>query len=90
MWFFGIVEIDPELRLSLEEGWTPLYSKGDVFYNEEEVFPMDRNFQKIGTSKIPVSMTIMSFDALWKDAESRNDMFLDLLKKSIKKYTQQN
>ena len=90
MWFFGIVEIDPELRLSLEEGWTPLYSKGDVFYNEEEVFPMDRNFQKIGTSKIPVSMTIMSFDALWKDAESRNDMFLDLLKKSIKKYTQEN
>lgn len=90
MWFFGIVEIDPELRLSLEEEWTPLYSKGDVFYKEEEVFPMDRNFQKIGTSKIPVSMTIMSFDALWKDAESRNDMFLDLLKKSIKKYTQES
>ena len=90
MWFFGIVEIDPELRLSLEEEWTPLYSKGDVFYKEEEVFPTNRELKRIGTSKIPVSMTILSFDALWKDAESRNDMFLDILKKSIQKYSQEN
>ena len=90
MWFFGIVEIDPELRLSLEEEWTPLYSKGDVFYKEEEVFPTNRELKRIGTSKIPVSMTILSFDALWKDAESRNDMFLDILKKRIQKYSQEN
>lgn len=90
MWFFGVVEIDPEMRLSLEEEWIPLYSKGEVFYKEEALFPMNKNKERIGNSKIPVSMTILSFDALWADAESRNDMFLDILKKSIQKYSQEN
>ncbi|MBR6124117.1 ATP-binding protein [Candidatus Saccharibacteria bacterium] len=90
MWFFGVVEIDPEMRLSLEEEWIPLYSKGEVFYKEEALFPMNKNKERIGNSKIPVSMTILSFDALWADAESRNDMFLDILKKSIEKHTKEN
>ena len=90
MWFFGIVEICPEMRVSLEEEWTPLYSKGEVFYKEESLFPMDKNKEKIGNSKIPVPMTILSFDALWKDAESRNEMFLDILKKRNKKYMEAN
>lgn len=90
MWFFGVVEIDPEMHLSLEEEWTPLYSKGEVFYKEEALFPMNKNKERIGNSKIPVPMTILSFDALWADAECRNNNFLDILKKSIEKYTKEN
>ena len=90
MWFFGIVEIDAELRLLLEEKWIPLYSKGDVFYKEERLFPMNKNKEKIGTNTLPVKMMIMSFDALWKDAEARNNSFLDIFRKAIQDYTKQN
>ena len=90
MWFFGIVDIDPELRLSLEEEWIPLYSKGDVFYKEDELFPANRKMEKLKSTKVPVSMTVMSFDAMWKDAEARNNNFLDLFKKSIEEYMKEN
>lgn len=90
MWFFGIVEIDTELRDYLEEKWIQLYSKGDVFYKEENLFPVNKNKERIGTNKFPVAMTIMSFDALWKDAEARNNSFLDIFRKAIQDYTKQN
>ena len=89
MWFFGIVDIDPEFRLSLREEWKTLYSKGDVFYKDYELFPMNKKMEEIGNTKVPVSMTVMSFDAMWKDAEARNNNFLDLFKKSIEEYNKE-
>ncbi len=87
LWFFGIVEFDDELRLEMREDWNPLYSNGEAFYINRELFPMDKNKKEFG-EKQPVFMTLMSFDALFKDAKKRNDIFLKILKESIKQHTE--
>lgn len=86
MWFFGIVEFDTELKIKMHEDWTPLFSSGEVYYRERLLFPIDANKNQIGDKKYPVSITLMSFDALWKDAATRNGVFLTILKKSIQQY----
>jgi len=86
MWFFGIVEFDAELKIKMQEDWTPLYSSGEVYYKERSLLPIDVNKNQIGDKKYPVSITLMSFDALWKDAATRNATFLTILKESIQQY----
>lgn len=86
MWFFGIVEFDAELKIKMQEDWTPLYSSGEVYYKERSLLPIDVNKNQIGNKKYPVSITLMSFDALWKDAATRNALFLTILKESIQQY----
>lgn len=87
MWFFGIVEFDNELKVEMAEDWTPLYSSGEAFYKTKKINPVDKNLNIIGEGK-PVSITLMSFDALWQDAKSRNETFLKILKESIRKYSE--
>ena len=84
LWFFGIVDFDKELLLEVDEdGWLPIYSKDKVFYKEISVQPIDKNSDPIGNKKIPVPVTLMSFNALWNDAKARNQTFLEILKTSI-------
>ena len=85
MWFFGIVEFDKELKIKMQEGWTPIYSAGESYYRASYLVPVDKDMNPIG-DKAPVSLTLISFDALWKDAKTRNDTFLTILKESIHKY----
>lgn len=87
MWFFGIVEFDKELRIEMSEDWTPLYSSDEAFYKTKYLKPVDKNLNIIGEEK-PVSLTLMSFDSLWKDAKSRNETLLKVLKESIRKYSE--
>ena len=47
---------------------------------------MDKNNKLFGEKK-PVSFTLMSFDALCKDAKARNETFLKILRESIQKYS---
>ena len=89
MWFFGIVDFDDELLVEMEEGWTPIYSKGQVYYRQEMVLPVDKDLKKISDVKIPVPITLMSFDALIGDAKARNETFLSILKNSIQEYSRQ-
>ena len=86
MWFFGIVEFDDELKIELDEEWTPIYSEGESYYRSFCLQAIDKDMNRIGDKKYPVSLTLLSFDALWKDAKTRNDTFLKILKESIRKY----
>lgn len=88
MWFFGIVEFDKELRLKMSEDWTPIYSGGEAFYRSVERYPVDKEMNQIGDKKYPISLTLMSFDALWKDAKARNETFLQILRESIRRYVE--
>jgi len=90
MWFFGIVEFDVELKVKMKEEWTPLYSSGEVYYKERSFLPIDANKNPIGEKTYPVSITLLSFDALWKDAATRNATFLTILKKSIQQYIEED
>ena len=38
VWYFGIIEVDKDLSQLLEDsGWTPLFSKGQVFYDDFQI-----------------------------------------------------
>ena len=90
MWFFGIVEFDKELKIEMSEDWNQIYSSGEAFYKPMELSPADKDMNKIGNKKYPVSLTLMSFDAFWKDAKTRNETFLRILRESIRKYVEDN
>lgn len=88
MFFFGIVEFDKELEIQLKEAWTPIFSGGDSYYKTFELFPVDKDMNQIGNIKYPVTFNLLSFDALWKDAKTRNDTFLKILRESISRYSE--
>ncbi len=88
MFFFGIVEFDKELRIKLNEEWTPLYSGGESYYRTSNYYPIDKDMNQIGDKKYPVTFNLLSFDALWKDAKLRNETFLKILRDSIIKYSE--
>jgi Histidine kinase-, DNA gyrase B-, and HSP90-like ATPase len=79
IWYFGIIEIDEALSQTLlDMNWTPIFSKGKVFYQDFQVKKAD------GTS-VPTPVVLLSFDAVIKDAASRNHTFLEILKNDIRK-----
>ena len=88
MWFFGIVEFDKELLVKMREGWSSIYSGGQSYYRTLHLLPVDKNMNQIGDKTYPVSLTLLSFDALWKDAKARNEIFLSILRESIRKYVE--
>ena len=89
MWFFGIVDFDDELMSDIEdEHWIPIYSAGTVYYKEIDSYPRDKNKKRISEIPVPVSVTLMSHDALWKDAQNRNNTFLNILKSSIRSFVE--
>ncbi|MBF0502313.1 MAG: sensor histidine kinase [Candidatus Riflebacteria bacterium] len=84
VWFYGIVEFDKELRRSLkEEKFIEVFSCGEVYYKEHEIYP---DFDD--DNPIPVGLNVLSFEALFRDADARNNTFLNILKGSIRKSTQ--
>ena len=81
MWFYGIVEFNDEFKLSLlNSGYTPLYSKDQLYYKEN-------SWQKSLTddTKYKVGTYILSIDAFIKDAKANNEIFLNILKESFRK-----
>lgn len=80
LWFYGIVDIDTEFRISLKEDkYAQLYSKGEVFYKEETVI-IDEEKE----IKININVFITSYGTLISDAESRNSTFINIIKNSMK------
>lgn len=78
IWFYGIVDIDKELRDSLkEERYTALFSTDQLYYKEQPII-VDEN-------EILAGIYILSFDAFLKDAERRNSTFLNILKEGMKR-----
>lgn len=86
MWFFGIVEFDKKLRTKMkEQKFIRLYSSDDVYSHEEPVIPTDKDDNELSDTPVPVQLTLLSFEALWKDAKLRNATFMKLLREGIKK-----
>jgi hypothetical protein len=81
IWFYGIIDIDNDLRLSLKgQGYAELFSKGTVLYNEEKFY--NKKDENVETH---FGLFILNYNSLIKDAESRNSTFLQILKEGLKK-----
>jgi len=79
VWYFGVIEINDELaKFLLNTKWTPLYSKGRVFYQDFQAQSPDGFI-------IPAPTCLLSYDAIIEDASARNHTFLEILKSEIKK-----
>ncbi|WP_411824638.1 ATP-binding protein [Leptospira sp. 'Mane'] len=80
IWFYGIVDFDPEFKVSLiESGFTQLFSTGDLYYKSQEII-IDSNTME----KRLADLFILSYNSMLDDAESRNATFLNILKDSIR------
>lgn len=79
VWYFAIIDIDEAAaRRLVNRKWTPLFSRGRVFYQDFSVTRPD------GTSVL-APITIVSYDAVIEDAAARNRTFLEILKDTFKK-----
>jgi Histidine kinase-, DNA gyrase B-, and HSP90-like ATPase len=79
IWYFAIIEIDETLTQLLQDlGWTPLFSKGRVFYHDYQV-------KRADGIPVPTPTCLISYDAIIQDAAVRNHTFLEILKSDIKK-----
>ncbi|MCP5487233.1 MAG: sensor histidine kinase [Verrucomicrobia bacterium] len=78
-WYFAVIEIDAALDTLLrDDEWTPLYSKGHVYYR-------DRRLERPDGVSVPVPLCLLSFDAVIEDAAIRNHTFLEILRSDMKK-----
>ena len=81
IWFYGIVDIDTDFRISLkEDSYTELFSSGSMFYKEHTVLLDEEK-----DIRVPVGLYVLSFEAFLKDAEIRNSTFLNVLKQGFQK-----
>jgi len=82
MWYYGVVQINESMGRRLRQmNYSPLFSKGHVYYQEFKTEAPDG-------SVIPTPTFVMSFDAVIDDAEARNSTFLRLLREDIKERSQ--
>jgi hypothetical protein len=79
VWYFGIIQINEGLaRILKDSKWAPLFSKGQVFYQD---FPVTRSDGSI----VPTPIYLLSYETIIKDATARNHTFLEILKSEIRK-----
>ena len=83
IFFYGIIDFSPEFIRSLrEDKFIPIFSEGQMFYGRQPVLYDDKNSIE---REFHIDITLLSFKAFWKDAESRNSTFLKILKDGFKK-----
>lgn len=81
MWYYGIAEITNEYGDSLlEREYKPLFSRGRAFYNQINVMETESR------QMYPIDVYIMDCEAFINDAEARNDVFLEFLRKRMKSF----
>jgi Histidine kinase-, DNA gyrase B-, and HSP90-like ATPase len=79
IWFYGIVDFNPEFRKSLiEREFKPLFSHGQVMYRRQPIIVGDNE-----DTPFLADFYIMDYNALVKDAGSRNATFMKILKHRI-------
>ena len=75
IWYYGIIEFNEEVELALAGEYTELYSSGKMYYKETEVaISLDPKVS------LPIGVYIWDIDAVISDAETRNKVFLELIK----------
>ncbi|MPW43776.1 ATP-binding protein [Acinetobacter guerrae] len=81
VWFYAVIQVNDEMAIGLrQQNWSPLYSRGKVFYQEFKT-------EKSNGHLVPTPTFIMSFDAIVNDAKNRNHIFLEILRDSMKKFS---
>lgn len=81
VWYYAVIQVTKTMELRLRQmKWSPLYSKGKVFYQEYKTPHPDGH-------DVPTPTFVMSFDAIVSDAQSRNHIFLEILRDSMKKFS---
>jgi hypothetical protein len=84
IWYYAVLQINDSFGARLEQmGYSPLFSKGKVYYREALTKAPD------GT-QIPTPLFVLSFDAVIDDAECRNDTFLKILREGMKQIGTKN
>ena len=79
VWYFGIIQINDGLARTLKDSkWAPLFSKGQVFYQD---FPVTRADSIV----VPTPIYLLSYNTIITDATARNHTFLEILKNDIRK-----
>lgn len=75
IWYYGIVEFNPDLELHLSGEYKELYSSGKIYYKDSTIA-----ISKNPDIKLPIGIYIWDIDAVISDADSRNTAFLKLIK----------
>jgi len=84
IWYYAVIQVNDEFADTLSAmNWTPLFSRGNVFYQEFLTKSPDGR-------RIPTPTFVMSFDAIVADAECRNHTFLEILRASMKAHAERN
>lgn len=82
VWYYAIMQVNDATAFRLRQfKWTPLFSKGQVYYQEFDTPHPDGRV-------VPTPTFVMSFDAIVADAECRNHTFLEILRDGMKKYAE--
>lgn len=83
VWYYAIMQVNEATAFRLRQfKWTPLFSKGQVYYQEFDTPHPDGRV-------VPTPTFVMSFDAIVADAECRNHTFLEILRDGMRKYAEE-
>jgi hypothetical protein len=78
IWYYAILQVNDTLKRRFrQQEWTPLFSKGTVFYKEHKTEAPDGAI-------IPTPTFVLSFDSIIDDAAARNSTFLNILREDLK------
>ncbi|MDR1897718.1 MAG: ATP-binding protein [Prevotellaceae bacterium] len=75
IWFYGVIEFNSDIELALSGEYKELYSNGKMYYRETMVA-----IQKNPDIKLPIGVFVLDLDSIINDADSRNSVFLNLMK----------
>ena len=80
MWYFGIVAMDEEYAgIMRVGGWKPMFTKGGhVLYQE-------LMSERGDGERVPTPTYLLSYDAIIENAAARNQTFLEILKREMKR-----
>ncbi|MBG8655311.1 ATP-binding protein [Neisseria meningitidis] len=87
MWYYAVVDIDHTMnRQLMQSGYSPLFSKGKIFYKENKTFIYKDETESETIGEVPTPTFVISFDAIVNDAKSRNHTFLEVLRENMKRF----
>ncbi|MDR1568664.1 MAG: ATP-binding protein [Streptococcaceae bacterium] len=82
MWYYAVIHISNAKKVRLQQmNWTPLFSKGEVYYQELKTARPDATIA-------PTPTFVVSFDSIVADAECRNNIFMEIMRNGMKKFTE--
>ncbi|MGB0744936.1 MAG: hypothetical protein ACPGSB_10480 [Opitutales bacterium] len=82
MWYYAVININKDMEdVLLQQKFTPMYSKGKIFYQEYETRRPD--------GKIAITpVFLVSYDSVVSDAQSRNHTFLEILRNTMREHSE--